>query len=910
MVRITTRALALALTVVMCVSLLLTLPVFAASKSEPVTSYTADEPHEGDVRFVFDTLTSQKSHTYETGTSPVTLSLAADDAVFTSDSVTLLGGVTNALYLSLINQSNSDLVRITYTYEENALEKTDTLERALAKDSNAVQSFLIQADHLDKNVTGVSLAFLSDEPVFGNVTLHSLFDLSAYFRKGTDEATLTRCHYVAQTHTVEIEGALDYDTTVLYAGKSLALFSLTDTEELHLSGKTPIAKTGVSFQFSFSVDATSSDALFARYVVAAVSEQGEMIPLCEPRYPSVTSSLSGDESAFKGFHGASLATTLDVNPDMEIVDVYLDRMYGTQGSGILHAGEHAYYYFDTEYVGEIDRTVRNLVGCGTHVYLRFLISGDANGLSYADFAATDKGVVSKLPVIRSDAARYDLYAVINFLTSRYAGEDYGKLSGIVLGRAADRAAIYSYAGVDCMASYVSLYASTYNLIANTTLRNVPDARIVLPVSDRAFHGYATSTQAEGEYYATIFLPSLISALEEHSLSPAPFTLMLTSEALPTRVAKGDGSAYGIEGLDAFMSEWSALCAAHPYLGGKLFYAWQTNAATPANKLNAAYAVLYLMLAARSDVSTFVVDNALSGNAVTDVLSYLAQYINTDKFSEVTQRIFQTLGCTATELAPTLDPFVVFKNRYHYAALTKGGFATAPIGSYVPWRFATASDTLGWYSGTDCRDLAVHAETRDTRALTATLFGKGEYADIGYHWDTPTDLSFAPYVALDLCVTGNVDTRYEVQLRLYGEHDVTVSSAVVMTGERETLCLDLTGEREALTALRGMRITARPLDTEAETFTLSTYAITLGSDTLSDEALAARMAEIMQGVQEESTAETDKRDLTRPLIATVIVILVSGAIIALVIIRRSRKKQMKKKQPTDKKQSVDKKQGDK
>lgn len=904
MVRITTRALALILTIVTCASLLLTLPVSAeGGASLPLA---AEELQEGDARFVFDELTSQKKATYATGTSPVTLTLEADDTTFTSDSVTLLGSVTNAFYLSLVNQSTAGLVRITYTYEENTLEKTDTVERALTKSSAAVQSFLLKAEHLDKNVKSISLTFSSDETVSGSVTLCALFDLSAYFHEGADEASLTRCQYVAETHSVEIAGALDYNTTVLYAGKSLALFSLTDTEELYLSGKTPIAKTGVSFNFSFSVDATSSDALLARYVVAAVSEQGEMIPLCEPRYPSVTSSLSGDESAFKGFHGASLSTTLDLDPDMEIVDVYLDRMYGTQGSGILHAGEHDYYYFDAEYVGEIDRTVRNLVGCGTHVYLRFLISGNANGLSYADFAATDKGVVSKMPVIRNDTARYDLYAVINFLTARYAGESYGKISGIVLGRAADNASVYSYAGVDSLASYVSLYATTYNLIANTTLRNVPDARIVLPVSDRSFNGYATKGMLEGDYTATLFLPSLITALQTNSLSPAPFTLMLTSETLPARVTANDGRTYGVDRLDAFISEWSALRAAYPHLGAKIFYAWQTNQEQSADQLSAAYVALYLTLAARNDVSTFVLDNSLAGDTVTKALSYLAQYIDTDKFGEVTQNAFQTLGCSASELAPTLDLARVTKRRYHYARLTKGSFATAPVGSYAPWRFATASNTLGWYSGTDCRDLAVQAETRDTRALTATLFGKGEYADIAYHWEAPTDLSFAPYLSLDLCVTGNAETRYEVQLRLYGENDVTVSSAVMMSGQRETLCLDLTSEKTALAAVRGIRITARPLDAEVETFTLSTYSITLGSDTLNDEALAERMAQIMQDAVQEQAPELEKRDLTRPLIATIVVVLASGAIIALVIVRRSRKKQTKKKLPTDKKQATDKK----
>ncbi len=898
MTHIAKRALALLLTFMLCASLLLTLPAFAESGVDdtPTTTLDVNMLAEGDTRFVFQSLTSQKEKNYVTDKSPVTLLLAAEEAVFTAGEVSLLETTTNAFYLSLINQSGANLVRITYTYEENAFAKTETVEHTLSKNSTDVQSFVVKADHLDADLQSIELAFLSDGNVSGSVTLNALFNLSAYFYEGEDEATLTRCHYVAESRTVEIAGTLDYETTVLYAGKSLALFSLLDNESLHLSNKTPLAKTGVSFNFSFSVDATSADAVFARYVVAAVSEQGEMIPLCEPRHPSVPSSLTTEETAFKGFHSGVLSQTLDVAPDIEIVDIYLDRMYGDQGNGILHAGEHAYYYFNTEYVGEIDRTVRNLVGGGTHVYLRFLISGDANGLSYADYAATDKGVFSKLPVIRNQQAYNDLYAVTNFLTARYAGNTYGKISGIVLGRAADRASLYSYAAADGMADYVTLYAATYNLIAGTTLRNVPDARIVLPVSDRMFNGYATKGQLEGDYYASFFLPSLITALKASSLSPAPFTLMLTSEALPSCVADSAGTTYGVEHLDAFLQEWNAMRSTCSFLDGKIFYAWQTSTNTPSDQLSASYVALYLTLSARTDVSSFLVDNTLADENVTESLSYLARYIDTDKFSEVTEKAFETLGCTAAELAPTLNVTTLAKRRYHYATLSKGGFVggVTPVGIYSPWQFATASDTLGWYSGNDCRDLAVQAETRDTRALTATLLGNGDYADIAYHWDNPTDLSFAPYFLLDLCVSGNANTRYEIQLRLYGESDVTISSAIVMAGERGVLCLDLTNDTTALSALRALRITARPLDGQTDTFTLSTYAVTLGSNTLDDAALAERMAGIMQDTTQDEQPEAPQKDFVRPLIATIVVVLASGAIIALVIVRRNRKKQLKKK----------------
>lgn len=906
----TKRAFALVLVFILCASMWLTLPVFAESGSSTASSDSTTSAYslgEGDARFIFKSLSSQKGMHYLADTAPVTLTLAADDAVFEAKSVSPLSTDSNAFYLSVVNQSNATRVRISYTYLESAAEKTDTVEQVLTPNSVVTQSFVIKATYLS-SIRSLNVEFLADDTLSGDVTLSALFDLSTYFNESTDEATLTRCHYDAKSKSVEIEGELGYETTVLYAGKSLALFTLTDTEGVHLSGKTPIAKTGVSFKFTFSVEATTADAIFSRYVVAAVSEQGEMIPLCAPRYPSFTTQLSGEESGFKGFQGATLSEALDVTPDVEIVDVYLDRMYGTQGSGILHSGEHAYYYFNTEYVNEIDCTVRNLTGCGTHVYLRFLVSGDANNLTYADHVATDKGIVSKLPVIRNDQARYDLYAVVDFLTARYTGGEDGRISGVVLGRAADRASLYSYATASSLEEYVSLYAMTYNLIAGATLCNVPDARIVLPVSDRIFTGYATAGQLTGDYYTTFFLPSLITALQENSLSPIPMTLMLTSETLPDCVAKSNGKTYGADRIAAFMNEWSALRSTCTFLDSKIFYIWQTNAGLSADELSAAYVALYLILYARNDVSTFIPDLSLANEDAIETLAYLARYIDTDKFAEVTQSAFGTIGRKATEIVPSLDIASLKTRTYHYATLEKGSFSSGltPTGSHSTWNFATASDTLGWYSGADCRTIAVQAETRDTRALTATLLGKGDYADIAYHWAAPTDLSFAPYFSLDVGVTGNTAQRYEIQLRLYGESDVTISTAIVMLGSRETLCLDLTGMKTALSSLRCIRITARPLDGATDTFTLSTYALTLGSDTLDDTALAERMAGIMQSGEQEESESVSKRDITRPLIATIVVVLASGAVIALLIVRRTRKKQLKKKTTTEKKQTGDKK----
>ena len=115
------------------------------------------------------------------------------------------------------------------------------------------------------------------------------------------------------------------------------------------------------------------------------------------------------------------------------------------------------------------------------------------------------------------------------------------------------------------------------------------------------------------------------------------------------------------------------------------------------------------------------------------------------------------------------------------------------------------------------------------------------------------------------------------------------------GERQTLHLDLSAEREVLSSLRAIRLAVRSLDGNEETFTLCLYGVTLGSDELTSEALAERVNTILLGNHNVSNDEVNKiEELKRPLIITAIVVLISVAVIVLFILRRKRKKLLKKK----------------
>ena len=864
-----------------------------------VTSVAAEEA--GGQRFVFSALRSAQGITYDANGSTLTLALSSDDATFEAQELSLIASGSNAIYLALTNSCGADAVSISYSYKENDIKKTQTVRKAASADASVMQTLIFETPHIMDEVEDLTLTFHSQTALHGTVTLYALFNYSTYVDETVYEASFAKCHYDALSGRIEIEGTLSFEATAFYGDKhTLALFSLYAGEELHLSNKTPIARTGISLNFAFSVEVNSSDEIFNRYVVAAVNEKGERIPLCAPIFPGITRAASTAVPGYKGFHTQDLTDVIDVVPSIEIVDVYLDRLPDTNDEGILYAGEHAYYHFNQEYVDTLDRQVRNLVGMGTQVYLRFLISPDANGLSFTDYSEAGLGVVNKLPAIHSQSAQRDVYAMTDFLTSRYADQTVGRISGVILGRSADLSSVYSYTAADDMETYVKLYATVLNLVSGATVRNVPNAQIILPISDRIWPGAMDEAQLGGGYYAELFLPALLEAMSDLSLEPAAFSLMLESHTLPDRVSGSAGNTYGMDRLSALLPTVRVLHGRYSFMSESTLFCWLPDMQADAEDLKAAYLLLYVSLMRQPLVNSFIVDFSLAEKERADcaeVLTYLARYIDTDQLDTVAMAALRHLGVgSLQELYDDLSAAELQNRRYYRTALTQGGYtsATAITGSYTVWNFTTATGSLGWYAGSSCQDLSVLTELDRSRSLTARMGAESAFGDVAFHFAEATDLSFAPLIKLDAMVQGVADTRYEIQLRLIGNESVLLSSAIVENGVRGTLYLDLCAVKDRLSSVRGLRLVARPLDAVGEEFELHLYSFTLESDTLQTDALTERINSMLRGTGTHDDADEQKRDLTRPLVVSAVIVVASIAIAVVLVIRRKIKKSADKK----------------
>ena len=665
--------------------------------------------------------------------------------------------------------------------------------------------------------------------------------------------------------------------------RRLELFALAPDDDLYLSTKSPVAAMDVSLSFSFSIPAHRAEDVYYRYVLSGTTAGGERVPLTVPIYPEIPTVGALSDIGFKGFHTDSAFAPTDLCPDFEVVDVYLDMLQGAQNGGILYAGSDRYYYFDEAYVTALDRRIKNLSSTGCRIYLRFLISPDANELAFADHTESTQGIVNKFISVQSEGGFYAVHAFTDFLTKRYSAATGAAISGIVLGRSADRPTTHNYNTSADLAAYAARYADTLHLISGVARTNVPDLRMIVPVSD------AAGTPAAGDSTPTAFLHALLLALRGCSMSPAPLTVMLESGATPQRVTGAvDTTCYGIDRLDVFLDTLKGYRADYPFVDADILYAWQPANTLDTDQLRVAYTLQYLALYFNDAVHSFLTDLSLLESAraaeVTVALQYLVKEIDTDR--------------NATALAPMLEllhisSFEELNSAYNMASLrqrkivevtaTNGGYAGEHkiLGSYRLWDFTVATGLMDWFAGNACTHLSV-LSGNGTRALTARLAApqSGEFGEIAYHFSPTSNLSYVPFMKYNIGIKGTEGTPYEVQIRLLCDTQTVTATAVLYAGDTEDLYIDLSGVAAGLSKVYSIRILARPLNGNTDVFQLHLHTVDVKSDKLTDSELF-QLIQADRNLGAETEAPQEAGDYTKPLVITALILLFSlMAVVAL------------------------------
>lgn len=871
------RMLSFVLALLICtVGLCVTVPVLRSSAAEAET------------RFVFNRL-STADKTYPATNAPISLPLDGDPT-FVADGLSLVetSGGTNAIFLSIVNASPATELTFTYRYTAYTPQEA-TVSEALKPNSTEAQTVILHAPYID-SATSFSISFGVES---GTVELRSLFNVSVHNRAFEEVVSLDICSYNAVTNSVELSGTIDWETTVLYSGATLALFAFGPSEDIYLSNKIPIARTGFSFSFSFSVPVDSMEDLFYRYIIAAITPSGERIQLTAPYYPSISNATSKAEEAFKGICTDHYEAAVSGGAESATVDVYLDRVLGSQNGGILYAGDHSYYYFDADYVKTIDSAVQSLTDAGCRVYLRFLISPEANDLSFTAYTEAGESLCGKGIYIRNDDALLTVYALTDFLTLRYSGGSAGCISGVILGQTVNRAALYNRTEARTLAEDTEFLAAAFSVVSGASCRNIPGLSVMISLSDSSVGETLTAQELGGEYPADLYLISFLKTLNDYYLSPPGVQLMIESENIPAVLAAENSGYYDAEHIENIEHLLDHLCEEYPNLENRIGYSWLVDASLDGETLQNAYSWLYLRLKLSQAVSTFYLNTSRlaseESRTVMHALSYLYTNINTDRHSDCIASLLAYLNVSTPGEAFSNYSEALFQKRTVYRfSITEGAYANAaPTGSYVLWRFTTATNTLDWYGGGDCTELSVLSGSGGN-VLTAHLTFENGFAGISHRFDYGKQLSLAPLLRFEMGINGASGVQYEVQVQLIGPTSTALASAVLTSGEDGVYCLDLSSSAGDLSDVTCIRLYARPLDGSTEAADLYVRSVTLESTIYNDEELKAQIAASGTN-REDGDSNEEQRDYTTAIIVTIVVVLASVAIAATFIFRyRGRK----------------------
>lgn len=532
--------------------------------------------------------------------------------------------------------------------------------------------------------------------------------------------SVTACRLSADAKSLTVSGKLSSSAVITYMDGSVAVFETDENGRFDQSR--PLAVTGISTRFTFTLDVTTLSFITSRYQLAVIAEDGSVIPFDEPRFAVGTEGDGGNGSVV-GLSGAEEADTFSANASHVIVDVFLDRLLSTTAGGRLCSWNNAHYYLDSDYLDDLDQEILFYTATGMDIYLRFLSGTD---LSEIHLTLPSQDLNARYYALDGSSPEGEnlLSAMTNFLTERYTA-----LAGIILGYRLDDSRLHAGDAEDILA-FIDNYVRTARLIYHIAIRNGhTDILLYVPMGN-----------GEGEDRENALLLTALLQNRFQEGGTIPLGLLYC--------AKGSGRIYE---ETAFFYSRLKLAAPTPQKLACLILPPPENG-TKAN------VILFedLCLRAREASCSIVFFDAsgIRSHAFYDGLKELL--IDENRGTEVFSPLKETPVLSGSY---ALWDFVDSYDAMHWIA---GGSFSQPL---------TASS----------RQIAEYLSLSSARTLTASMDGN----DHGILLCTPADkldLSAAPFVSFTLLYTGEAETASVTLIfgsgDLYAEFTTDLTSGTV------------------------------------------------------------------------------------------------------------------------------------
>ena len=739
----------------------------------------------------------------------------------------------NALRIVLKNDSYCNLMRVTYVCGGETYEDQFSLERKGEK-----QDYYLYVSR-PAEVTELHLAFSGGAG--GSIELFGVGIVSLYDDSAEQPGEITECSYNAKTKTVTVSGTVRHNVASKTEGALVKLFAFEPgviVEDVHLQEAEALAVSPLSIRFEFSVPADTFSLQFRQYIVALVGNDGTILHRFAPVFPSTPATSSRKTSAFKGISSEHVTAVVGADAQVAVVNVYLDRVESLRSNGLLSVEDGTYFYADRAYVRSLDDAVAQYRENGCRVYLRFLLSDEAEGGSFAPMTAES--------CFKDDTA-LALLAYTRFLCERY-GKDSDALSGIIVGCSDDRQASGG--------QYAELYATALYVMSEAIRKSGVSAELILPVSDRSDHDAGDSY---GDVFPTrVFIASICRAIEQRFCGNLSVGIMVESDATPSPIGAERSDRIATDRLADWESALHVLSKQYKALRAEYAYYWAPAPSLSPEEAAAAYVYNYYALM-KSRASVFLV----APDGITDRETFYAllesvKYVNTGHGWTINQSAADLFGETLwNELLLGLSADAV-SDRVALVYDEADASSVSVRGSSVLWDHKKGSNLYDWSVSED-GNLVLGRGAEGERVLSATFDGSALCSGIFYGLAGKAIMGSVDMLSVDLSLIGAEESEYELTFELCGETTSCVVNTCIKGGESGTIYLStfLMNENDTV---RNVRLLLRPLGATQGEFTVTIENLTAHSSTLDGGRLSAAISEAKrEAVEDEWSAPDEPRD---------------------------------------------------
>jgi len=796
----------------------------------------------------------------------------------------------NAVSLSLVNRAGFKSVTMQYVYDGSSFSRGSSMTLEL-EDGDEPQRLYFAVGEIPEKVR-----FVFNGASSGSIDITSITVSSGAAAREIYGGSIDACFIANNRKEIMVTGTMSPEALEKYKNCRIALFETehyTVVNDQFFALRDYIVTTDAGSRFAFKIPLYDGDRSRLNSVFAVgVISGGKVLPLTDTKFINNPEVLAAEAPAYsvgnskKGLR-ADLSTVQERGAKSTVIEIRADRLLTLDSSKLpFTASNGKKYYFDTDYIAELDSNIRVLYEAGVNVTASVVLYRSDNASEnrlLVHPAAKQVTTACAFNTVNADGVGA-YTAIFEFLASRYSsGElENGRIVNYVVGSGVNYPSRNYNAGGMTLNEFIENYAGTFRIAYNSVRSYSGEGAKVyislgcgwdeeLPASyesrydNRAFvDGFAKYISDGGDiqwnlaydpYPANAY--SYISFIDEKSSDSFDADrVTIKNIDMLCRYFSRDALLYEEQPRSIILIE-STFC----YFTGEEELTKQS--------ADFVYAYYKLNSSVCELIDSFIVYRLIDYNNV-------FKYIDTTRSSEVVSFVSEVIGENEWKrLTDGYDAAEVVSRSVQETELL-ASLPISPKGSFPLWESGSnVDDTSGWSAADNCVSVASGGN------LTAVFRGAvgSEYCGIVNSFGYSIDFSTAPYLELGITLLGlqgNTDSA-ELQIFVYSNDSYMMASGTVYRNKTNTVVFDMSGF-EGISSVDRIKIRLRgETGGSLGEFTAAVSSMRLVSDDYTDDELKNYLQ--LPGDDTDDGAGNDgiNYELVWTLVLIIVVTLAVGAI---------------------------------